>query len=96
MRFMREMLVGDSIWRLKRNRKRQVLRGKILDGLCDPSEQTIYVYAGLKGKPALVAAVHEFFHILEDEYEVEIGHGIIEKIEEGVAQFLIDNFLGPI
>lgn len=97
MKLPKELVIGDSIWTVKSVRKIQFNeRKRETIGLNDPSTQEILIKTGMSPKERLTTLIHEIIHAFEDEYDVEIGHEIIEKIEDGVAQFFIDNFLGEI
>lgn len=94
MKLPKELIIGESIWHVKRNRKTLVINDHPLDGMCDPSDNTIYVHSNLRGKEALVTFVHEVLHAFEFEFDIKIGHPMIEALEYKLTHFLLDNFLG--
>ena len=60
-------------------------------GLCDPETKTIYIKYKQPPRETFLTFIHELLHAIEDEYEVEIGHPIIEPLEYAVANLLENN-----
>lgn len=98
MKLPREILVGDSIWTVKTVRKVPTTQGSKREniGLCDPSTNEVLLKTGLDARERLETFLHEVLHCIEFEYEMELGHKIIYALQGPIAQFLIDNFLGPV
>ena len=90
--YPREIQVGDSIWAIKFVRNLGQTATTITWGLCDPSTQTISIRLGQTAKERLKTVLHELLHAIEDEYGIEIPHGLIHKLEDPFARFLIDNY----
>lgn len=68
--------------------------GKDTLGLCDHSNKTLYIKTGQKRKEALKTLIHEVLHAFEDEYEIVLGHKVINKLEDPLANFFLENFWG--
>lgn len=84
-------LVGDNLWDLK-----FVKTAGDSDsnrGLCDPSNRTVYVLRGMDRGEIFRTFLHEILHAIEFENEIDIKHEIIEKLEDGIADFILENFL---
>lgn len=60
-------------------------------GLCDPETRTIYIRYKQSRRETLMTFLHEWLHAVEFEYEIEIGHTIIEKLEDAVIEFCEEN-----
>jgi hypothetical protein len=60
-------------------------------GLYDPENKCIYIKYKQTPRQTFQTAFHEWLHIVEDEYQIEIGHPIIEKLEEAIADFVEQN-----
>ena len=60
-------------------------------GLMDPSQKILYIK--LKEKPieTLRTVIHEALHAIEDEYNIDVTHAVINKFEEGITDILIEN-----
>ena len=88
--YPKELWIGDALWRVKFVRKLQDGRG-ILDGLCDPSETTIYLRMGHDRAERFKTLVHEILHAIEYEWKLELPHQIIYGMEEPIYRILVDN-----
>lgn len=94
--YPREILVGDSIWAIRFMRRLAADDGKMITwGLCDPAEQTIYIRLGQSPKERLKTLLHEILHAIEEEYQLDIPHQLIHRLEDPLARLLIDNYLRP-
>ncbi len=95
MKLNKQLVIGDSIWKVIR--KRTILHyGHEVWGLCDPSTQTILIKSGLSPRDTLDTIIHEALHALDDEYDIRMPHSMVHKLDSRLAQFLIDNFIGEI
>lgn len=54
-------------------------------GLCDPQTRTIYIKKHLTEQQTISTYWHEYFHAVEFEYGVKIGHPMIEILEKAMA-----------
>lgn len=95
--YPREVLVGDSLWKVKFTRNIPArARKKALAGLACPQDQTLYISFGLSPFDRLVVFIHECIHANEDEHGFEIDHDMLNKLDKSLAQFLCDNFIGQL
>ena len=60
-------------------------------GLYDPETRTLYIRYKQTPKETFKTAVHEWLHAVEDEYGVKLGHPIIEKLEDAIADLVEKN-----
>lgn len=86
----REIQIGENTWDVKFVRRFQ---DKFTTGLCDPSETTIYIRMGQTDDERLKTLLHEILHAIEYEYQLEIPHRLIHRLEDPLARFLVDNYL---
>ena len=95
--YPRELLVGDAVYKIRFVRKidegGKVPEGSDLEvvGLCDPSEKEILILQGLDPLERFKALIHELLHAIEFEHDIEMAHALIYKLEEPIAQLLIEN-----
>jgi hypothetical protein len=61
-------------------------------GLCDPSEQVIYIKAGQSKSQAYRTFRHEIYHAYEAEYGIPLRHAVVYQLEKADGDFLISNF----
>lgn len=59
-----------------------------LYGLCDPSTRTIFIKKHLTQRQALSTFWHEVLHAFEYEYDLKLGHPLINKLEFAIADLL--------
>lgn len=97
MRFLDEYVIGDNIWFVKRVRVIRSLKGTKREtfGLSDPSSHEIKIKI-MSDRDELETFIHEVFECMREEYGIKMPHWLINKLQGPIAQFLIDNFLGPI
>jgi hypothetical protein len=57
-------------------------------GLCDFDKKQITILRGLSARVTLETFIHEIFHALEFEHQIEIKHKSIHKLEGAVLQLL--------
>lgn len=91
------IVINENIWTVKFVRgpiEDEDGRGRDTVGLCDPSDQTIYIKMGQTPEERLKTFLHELLHAIENEYGIEIPHSLVHKLEDPFAKFLIDNYLG--
>jgi|SRR3954469_6839006 len=93
--YPKDFQIGDSIWNLRFVRSLGQTETTITWGLCDPSEQTIYVRLGQTPTERLKTTLHEILHAIEEEYGLTLPHRLIHQLEDPLARFLIDNYLRP-
>jgi hypothetical protein len=92
MKLPREVWVGETVWTIRRVRKVPDNPENTI-GLADPSDQVIYVKSGQGFRQTLATLIHELIHACEFTYEYDIPHKLIDKLDEHLADILIDNFL---
>jgi hypothetical protein len=86
--FPRELMIKDSIWKIKFVRE---LEGDCL-GLCDPGEKIIYIKQGQSYQERLDSVLHEVLHAINFEYNFEIKHQHVYKLAEAMARIYVENF----
>lgn len=91
--FPREFYVGDGLWTLRFVRRLDDDPGRITWGLTDPSDKVIYIRMGQTAKGRLETFVHELLHAVEYEYEIEIPHALIYKLEGPLVRLILDNLV---
>lgn len=67
--------------------------GTITWGYCDEAKQRIEILARLKTKPRITTFIHEVLHAIEDEYNIEIDHKLLDKIAVALAELILVNFV---
>lgn len=94
--YPREFLVGDSLWKLRFVRvvPERARKGREVIGLACPETQTIYVQLRLTHFDRFVVVIHELTHCMEDEFDFEIDHDTLNKLDKSWAKFMYDNFFG--
>ena len=92
--YPRTWLIHHCIWHLKFKRSVDENHEKNKDtlGLCDPSSQTLYIRLNQVPRETLETFIHEVLHAFEEEYEVQLGHRVINKLEKAIADFILNNF----
>ena len=90
--FPRQLEIGENIWRVRFCRTIPGEPDTTL-GLCDPSDNTIYVKLGQTPVERFKTFVHEILHAWESEFSVSIPHSVIHDLEEPIFRFLLDNGL---
>jgi len=62
-------------------------------GLTNARKKTITIKAGMSARETLATLIHELLHVLEFETPIKLKHKTIYKLEEGIVELLLDNFL---
>ena len=90
--YPRTLKVAGRDWKVRFvNKIEDGTKARDTIGLCDPYDATLFILAGQSPEERFVTFVHEFLHALEEEYEFELGHRVIRKLEGPLAKFLLDN-----
>lgn len=89
-RLKKEWHVGQETYSLKY--VPSVLGEKNTLGLCDPNEKELQIKVGQTRSQLLRTFIHEIIHAIEDEYDFELDHAHVDKLERGIADFLMMNF----
>ena len=93
--YPREIQVGEALWEVRFVRQLEESDpARITWGLCDPSDQIIYIRLGQSQGERLKTFLHELLHAIEYEYKITMPHRLIHKLEDPLARFLMDNYLG--
>ena len=88
----RNICIKDNIWTV-------VFKNKIIehniecDGLCDPSTYTIYIRTKQSKTETFATFLHELFHAIEFEYDFQMKHSHIYKLEYAMVNLIKDNFM---
>lgn len=93
--FPKEIEIGKSAWTIKfvKNINHFVGKGKVCVGLCDYENSTIYIRQGLEPRYRLEVFCHELLHALDDEFDLNLTHKMIYKLDKAISLLLIQNFL---
>jgi len=55
-------------------------------GICCEESKTIFIKKGMRTMATLEAIVHEYYHALAYEYNIDIPHWLIYKLEKPTAR----------
>lgn len=88
--YPKTLRIGDTDWSIKFFRKPPDGK-KDTAGLCDGDTQTIYLTQGQKSETLFKIFLHELLHAIEYSYEIDIPHKLIYKLEQPLADFIIEN-----
>ena len=95
--YPKELRIGDSVYRVKfvSYLRGYTKKGKleVLYGVCDPSTLEIFISRRLDLEETFKTFVHEVLHAIEFEYDIELKHSLIGKLEQPIFEFLRDNVL---
>lgn len=96
--FPKQIVVKDSIWEIRFVRKIHFGSAGTYTsyGLCDPGDKVVYIQMRQSPKERLVTFVHEVLHVFEEEYNIQLGHGIINKLQYPLAEFIVENCFIPL
>jgi len=94
MRIPRQLLVKDQIYsvRFVKNLPDEI-KGTTI-GLCCAETQTIYIKQGLSKAERVSTFFHELLHAIEFEFEFDMPHKLIYRLEGPLAQVIVDNLAG--
>lgn len=67
--------------------------GKSTLGACDPNDHMIYIKTRQTSEERLKTFCHELIHALENEWNFELPHSLVSRLEEPIVRLLLDNFL---
>jgi len=91
--YPREIHANGSLWEVRFCKKMPDSKNTDTTlGLCDPSSLVIFIKLGQGRSETLSTFVHELFHLLEFEYDIEIPHKLITKLEVPVRDLILENF----
>ena len=91
--FRKFYLIGDYEWDLKFCRKiEDGTSASDTMGLCDPSIKRLSILQKQSILERLTSVSHEILHAFEDEYEFEIPHHLVYKLDRAIALFILMNF----
>lgn len=91
MKIPRLLIIRGAHWHVVVTRTMNVSEGEDILGLCDPSLRTIYIKKQQTKRQQMATLVHEILHAMEFEYDFNLTHKVIGKIENPVADFIRDN-----
>jgi hypothetical protein len=65
-------------------------------GLCDPSNNTIYIKLKQSPRDTFLTFIHEVIHAMEVEWDFNLPHtqkdDVVDKLERAIGEFLENNF----
>lgn len=87
----KKVWIGESEWSIK--------FVKLVDGnekflgCCKADTKEIFIKVGLRPKERAHTLIHELLHALEFEYELEVAHDLIYRLEGPIYDLVCDNFI---
>lgn len=92
--YPKELEIGGETYRIRfiPYQKRPEKDGKRFYGYCDNDLRTIEIMRGQGREESFKTLIHEILHAMEFEYEFDIPHRLVARLEEPLFRFLIDNF----
>jgi hypothetical protein len=90
MRIPKEVKVGAYTYKVRRLKKVSK-EGKECWGLCDHKKFTISLQKDLTGIDLKVTFIHECLHAIEYAYEITLGEKKINKLDNYLVAFFLDN-----
>lgn len=88
--YPKEVFIKGSVWKLFF--KRCIDNNQDDLGLCDASEKELFIKLGQIPRERLATFIHELIHAFEEEYDFDLPHPIVYKLEKAIVAFLLDNF----
>ncbi len=99
IKFPSSITINGSTWSI--NQLRTVDHPEIADGwiahtwgYCDIERKRLEVLKRLGDRNKLRTLVHELFHAIEEEYDLQLEHKVLDAFSIAIADTLISNFLG--
>lgn len=80
--------INDEIYEIKFVKK---LATKEV-GECDPQTRVIKIKLGMGAPETFTTFIHEVLHAFEFEYDLNVDHPTIYKLEKAITDFLLTNF----
>jgi len=88
--YPRHIVIYKNIWDVKFSRG--LIDGCDL-GQCDEALELLEISLKQKNRKELLKTfIHEVLHGIEKEYEIILGHDVINKLEDPLANLLLENF----
>lgn len=75
MKLPKKVCVRETWWEIKKKAMKDY-------GACCPTSRTIYIKKGLSAYWTHRTLIHEMLHAAEFEYNYDIGHRLINRLEE--------------
>lgn len=91
--YPRELWIGDNQWFVRFVRQCGASGAFENLGLCDPSIHTIFIKFGQTPAERFQTFIHEIFHAIEFEHDLQIPHELISALEVPIASLLSENGL---
>lgn len=85
-----QVIVNGNYWDIKFCRKTPDNPPSDL-GLCDPGIKTLFIRYKQSSRETFMTFCHELLHAIEDEYEIDIPHNVIYKLEDAIADLVENN-----
>ena len=82
------VLIGDTPWALVY--KNKLPNGDL--GQCNPETETLYIRTRQALRDEVATFFHEWLHGCEVEYDFDLGHPVINKLEYWLADLFLNNF----
>ncbi len=62
-------------------------------GMTDSEKKVITIKDGLGAYQLFTTLIHEIIHVIEFETPIKIRHKTVYKLEKGIVEILLENFL---
>lgn len=87
----KEVIIKDSVWKIKFKRDLGSDGDRIIEGLCIPDEKAIFIRQGQTLDERIDTYLHELIHAIEFEYNFRLKHKHVYKLSEALVQIFCDN-----
>jgi hypothetical protein len=88
--YPKTLVIGDEEYSVKFV---GIIRGdKSVLGICDPSSKEILIKKGISAPDKFATLIHEILHAIEAEYEINIPHSLVYKLDHALIDLLLQNF----
>ena len=92
MKLPKDIIIGDTVWDIVKTKK-LIVEGYECDGWADVANSKIFIRSNLSHESTLSTFIHEVLHGLDSEYDLELEHKLIYKLETAIARLLLDNYI---
>lgn len=89
-KYPRKILIRDTWYTIRF--VKLIDKDKYCLGLCDWDTCEILIKKGQSKKETLRTFIHECYHAMEAEWNIDIKHKSVYKLERATFRLLLDNF----
>jgi len=84
------VLVNGNIWEIRYCRSIENEPDAV--GLCDSHDKEILIVTSICQDEKARTLIHELIHAIEFEYDIQIPHNLVYKLEEPIYRLICDNW----